>query len=194
MSSFRLSALRFHIFSRACSCPSTSSLSLVSFFDIVSQHCISSSLHRDSSNPNPYSPVVVCSASSQNMTLPDRYPPLNPIQRQIYVPPPYPDRSPPYRGPTITDIEAVVRNVERLDDQWQRWAPNDDRYENEYVASSTDASISERLEPSPPFQNNAPFYVPRSPPAVVPHPSYQRGDFRPELEMGLGLNQNQGYE
>ena len=149
-----------------------------------------------------------------NMALPDRYPSPH---RASFLPPAhppssYPERSPRFRGPALADVEAAVRsNAQRLDSQWQdtqshppRWVPNDDHYENEYLpgrVSSSTLSPSERPEPSPPLSSNAPFYVPRSPASVMPHPQYQgrpdhRMDFDPaaSYEYDYRAQYSRGYQ
>ncbi|KAG4428920.1 hypothetical protein IFR05_015596 [Cadophora sp. M221] len=145
------------------------------------------------------------------MALPDRYPPPSP-HRPNFLPPShsstYPERSPRFRGPALADVDAVVRNnSQRLDSQWHdvqshppRWFPTEDHYESDYLSgpsSVTDASISERLEasPPPPISSNAPFYVPRSPPSMLPHPQYQppRQDHRMDIDPGYEYDYRSQY-
>ncbi|PVH75283.1 hypothetical protein DL98DRAFT_644419 [Cadophora sp. DSE1049] len=145
---------------------------------------------------------LFCFLFLANMALPDRYPPPSP-HRSSYLPPAHPsssysERSPRFRGPALADVEAAVRsNAQRLDSPWQdtqnhppRWISNEDHYNNDYLpgpASSTSLSPSERPEPSPPLSSNAPFYVPRSPPSVIPHPKYQgRPDHRMDIDPAAG--------
>ncbi|KAH7319422.1 hypothetical protein BKA65DRAFT_556841 [Rhexocercosporidium sp. MPI-PUGE-AT-0058] len=140
------------------------------------------------------------------MALPDRYPPLSP-HRPNFLPPShststYPERSPRFREPALMDVEPVVRNINT---QWHdvqshppRWIPTEDPYENEYLSgpsSSTSASLSERLEASPPplLSSNAPFYVPRTPPSMLPHPQYAPPPSRQDHRMDIDPSYEYDY-
>ncbi|KAI9047606.1 hypothetical protein LZ554_008319 [Drepanopeziza brunnea f. sp. 'monogermtubi'] len=110
----------------------------------------------------------------------------------MFAPNPYPERDPRWRGPALMDVDAAVRNAQR-DEMYRdarHWSPN---YESSYqVGSSADAPTSDRLECSPSMSSNAPFYVPRSPPAVSPRPQYHhRGS---DVRAGFNMNPAREYE
>ncbi|KAK0115521.1 hypothetical protein ONS95_000201 [Cadophora gregata] len=148
------------------------------------------------------------------MALPDRYPPPSP-HRPAFLPPVHPsssysERSPRYRGPALNDIEAAVHTKEELGSKWQdiqshppRWISTEDHYDNEYLpgtAASSALAPSERVEPLPPLSSNAPFYVPRTLPSLIPFPqSHQRLDPRMDIDpAGYGtehrVQYNPGYQ